>query len=262
MTLPDRVQYWLFAIGYTTKGVVYFLMGVFAIATVVGLAYETNGPHGVMEWLQNTYFGDGLLFLLGTGLGIYAFYKLYSAFFDSREEGTGANALGNRFGWALNGFVYATLSYTAYNLMWTGRMEDGDTRKDIIQIVLRYGWGETAVLLAAATVAIVGMFQGYIALAGKHMKFIETGRFHVAKEQLFINLGRLGIIATSIIYLIMAWFLWEAADMKNGEEFRGVGESLEVLEYGSTSSILLLIMGVGLLAYSMFMLVMARYGRA
>jgi len=261
MKLPDRVEYWLFAIGYSTKAIVYLLMSGFAIATVAGVAYGANGPQEVMEWLRYTYFGDILLFLFGTGLGIYAFYKIYSAFTDSRNEGTGANAIGNRFGWALNGCVYATLSFTAYNLMLDGHSGE-DPRKDIIGLVLTYEWGQTAILLSAITVAIVGIFQTWIAFEGQHMKFIETCRFSSKRTRMYSNLGKVGIVATSVIYLIMAYFLYRASRIENGNEFKGVGESLAMLERSDISTWLLLIMGLGLLAYSLFMLIMARHGRA
>jgi len=261
MRLPERVENWLFTIGYTTKAIVYFLMGGFAIATIAGVAYGTNGPQEVMVWLRTTYFGDTLLFLLGTGLGIYAFYKLYSALADSREEGLGANALGNRLGWAINGFVYATLSFTAYNLMFGGQTGE-DPRKDIIGLVLSYDWGQVVILIVAIAVAIVGIFQTWIALNGKHMKFIEIGRFDSDKELMYSGFGKVGIAATSVIYLIMAYFLYRASRIENGNEFKGVGESLAVLERGDVSTWLLFAMGLGLVAYSLFMLVIARHGKA
>lgn len=260
MPLSDVSQRRLYQLGYATKGLVYFLMGCFALATVIGVAYAPGGPEQVMKWLYSNPLGTVLTGLLGTGLAAYAGYKVYSGLMDNREVGTDANGLANRLGWIINGIAYGSLAWSAYSLMLGIGLGD-DPRKDIIGLVLGWEYGYLVITLVGAIIAGVGVFQIYLALRGTHMKLLENGRFGHLAGTFYNSLGRIGIITISLVYLIMGYFLYRAAWTVDKEKFKGVAESLTYLKTFDLSVILLLFLGLGLLAYSAFMWVMVRYGK-
>lgn len=258
--LSEENQRYLYRIGYATKGVVYFLMGCLALATVIGIAYAPGGPEEVMLWLYRNPFGNLILGLLGTGLAAYAGYKIYSGLLDNRKVGTDASGLANRLGWIINGVAYGSLAWSAYSLMLGVGLGE-DPRKDIIGIVLNYEYGYVPITLVAAILAGVGIFQIYLALKGTHMELLENGRFGHYTGEFYNNLGRFGIITISLVYLIMGYFLYRAAWTIDPEKFKGVGDSLTYLKTFDMRTALIAVLGLGLLAYSAFMLVMVRYGK-
>lgn len=259
MSTRSLFQSRLYRFGYATKGVVYFLMGCFALATVAGVAYGPGGPEQVMLWLYRNPLGNVLTALLGTGLAAYAGYKLYSGLADNRHVGTDLNGLANRLGWVINGIAYGGLAWSAYSLALGVGLGD-DPRKDVIAHVLSWRYGYVPVTVVAAVLALVGLFQVYLALRGTHMALLENGRFSQLTGRLYLNLGRVGIITISLVYVIMGYFLYRAAWTIDTSKFKGVAESLTYLQTFNTRVILLLILGLGLLAYSAFMWIMVRYG--
>jgi hypothetical protein len=260
MALPEQYERRLYRFGYATKGVVYFLMGCLALATVIGLAYSPGGPEKVMLWLSHNPLGNLLLGVLGTGLAAYASYKIYSGLLDNRDVGADASGLANRLGWIINGIAYGSLAWSAYGLMLGVGLGE-DPRKDIIGIVLDYEYGYVPVTLIGAIIAGVGGFQIYLALRGNHMKLLENGGFGRYTGAFFNNLGRFGIITISLVYLIMGYFLYRAAWTIDPEKFKGVGDSLTYLKSFDVRTLLIGVLGLGLLAYSAFMWVMVRYGK-
>lgn len=260
MPLSQEKQRYLYRFGYAAKGVVYFLMGALALATVTGLAYSPGGPEQVMLWLSRSPLGNILLGVLGSGLVAYAGYKIYSGLLDNREVGTDANGLANRLGWVINGIAYGGLAWSAFSLMFGVGLGE-DPRKDIIGIVLSYEFGYLLITLVGAVIAGVGVFQIYLALKGTHMKLIEEGRFGDYTGAFYNNLGRFGITTISLVYLIMGYFLYRAAWTIDPEKFKGVGDSLTYLKTFDLRTALIALLGLGLLAYSAFMLVMVRYGK-
>lgn len=250
----------LYRLGYATKGVVYFLMGCFALATVAGVAYGPGGPEQVMLWLYRNPLGNLLTGLLGTGLAAYAVYKIYSGLTDNRGIGNDLNGLTNRLGWIINGVAYGGLAWSAYSLMLGVGLGD-DPRKDIIGHILVWEYGYVPITLVAIILASVGIFQVYLAVRGTHMDLLENGRFSRANGRLFNNLGRVGIITISLVYLIMGYFLYRAAWTIDKEKFKGVAESLTYLQSFDARVVLLLLLGLGLIAYSWFMVAMVRHGK-
>lgn len=260
MSLSEANQQRLYQFGYGTKGVVYFLMGCFALATVIGVAYGPGGPEEVMRWLNRNWTGNLLLGIMGGGLMSYAVFKIYSGLMDTRSMGLDAKGIANRLGWVINGIAYGSLAWTAFSLILGIGLGD-DPRKDAIGLVLGWDYGYVLITLVGTIIAGVGFFQIYLAAKGTHMDLLEGGRFGHYEGEFYRNLGRYGIITISMVYLIMGYFLYRAAWMINAEEFKGVGDSLTYLKTFDIRTFLLALLGFGLLAYSAFMWVMVRYGK-
>ena len=260
MPLSELNKKMLYRYGYGTKGVIYLLMGAFALATVIGTAYGPGGPEEVMIWLHRSFIGNLLLGIMGTGLIAYAIYKVYSGLMDTRHMGLNANGIANRLGWVINGVAYSGLAWTAFSLLFGIGLGE-DPRKDIIGMVLGWEYGYLVITLVGAIIAGVGLFQMYLAVKGTHMDLLEGGRFGHYEGKFYRNLGRYGIITISMVYLIMGYFLYRAAWTIDKEKFKGVGDSLTYLETFDFRTALLALLGFGLLAYSAFMWVMVRYGK-
>jgi len=260
MFLSEANQQRLYRFGYGTKGGIYFLMGCFALATVIGTAYGPGGPEEIMLWLSRSLIGNLLLGVMGSGLIAYALFKVYSGLMDTREMGLGANGIANRLGWVINGIAYGGLAWTAFSIL-LGIGLGEDPRKDAIGLVLAWEYGYLLITLVGAIIAAVGLFQMYLAVKGTHMDLLEGGRFGHYEGEFYRNLGRYGIITISMVYLIMGYFLYRAAWTIDKEKFKGVGDSLTYLETFDVRTALLAVLGFGLLSYSAFMWVMVRYGK-
>ena len=263
MALSTTNENRLFVTGYTAKGIVYSLIGAFAIAGVIGGASgATNGPKGVITWIGTNPLGQILLFLIGAGLLAYCSWRWYTAVQDKKNEGKDKEGLVKRIAYAISGTAYGVLSAHAFKLAFTGGGGGGgQSKQDIIAQVLSKSWGPYVIGAVAAIMAGVALYQLYRALKDKHMEGIEGQQLSDDQRQAFKVTGEVGLTARFVVYGVIAFSLFKAATMDDASKFRGIGESLSLIEDQSYGAALLAIVGLGLLAYGLFMFVRARYER-
>lgn len=245
--------------GHLTKGIIYILIGVFALATLIGAAQSTNGPKAVIDWVGTNPFGQMLLFLVGLGLAAYATWRFYMFTEDPDNEGDGKKGKVKRIGWAVSGIAYAGLSIYAFQNLFAGGGSKG-TKQDLIARLLDQSWGHAVVMMIGVIVVCVGVYQLYRAVTDKHMEDINHQRLSAEKEEIIRNSGRIGLAARFVVYGIMGGFLVRAALASDADKFKGIGESLSYLENGTWGTALLAATGAGLVTYGFFMVVKARYG--
>lgn len=255
MQLNPLIRYTLFRIGSAAKGLVYLFMGLFCMAAVAGIAGSSGGPQEIISWLGNNPVGRLVYFVLGLGLLAYSCWRWYEVFFDPQNDGW--------FG-RLNsisvGIAYAGLAYFAFRSLFRASSSE-DIRKDLLQILLGFSWGTTAVYLIAVAMVGAGFAALQLGISNRHMKDVEHWELTDRQEKTFRNVGRVGLSGIAIVYFIMAWSLIQVARFQSGSKFRGIGESLALLEGGTIGWVLLLIVGLGLLAYGIFMFLRVAYER-
>jgi len=249
----------LFTAGHVAKGLIYLLIGAFALATVIGAARSSNGPKAVIDWISDNSFGQLLLGLVGAGLAAYALWRFYLAAFDPAGASNDKKGKVKRGGWLVSGLAYAGLALYAFQQLISGGGSK-ETKEDFIAVLLRQSWGHIAVVLIGAVVIGTGCYQLYRGITNKHMEEIDELGIDKDKREAFRYTGRIGLSARFVVYCIMGYFLLRTGLKSNSGEFRNLGETLSYLENGTISSALLAVVGVGLVAYGLFMFVKARYG--
>ena len=264
MALSRDTENKLFITGYTAKGIVYSLIGIFAIAGVVSGAggQSSGGPKSVIRWIGTNPFGQVLLFLIGIGLLAYCSWRWYTAVQDKKNEGQDKEGVVKRIGYAVSGTAYGVLSAYAFKLAFgSGGGGGGTSKQDIIARMLSESWGPIAVGIIAAIMAGVAFYQLYRALQDKHMEGIEGQQLSHDQRETFEKTGEVGLTARFVVYGIISYFLFRAALMDDPSQFRGIGGSLDYIENQSYGAAMLIAVGLGLLAYGLFMFVRARYER-
>ena len=239
-------------IGTAAKGLVYFLMGVFCIGTVLGIATGTGGPKETIAWLGQDRSGQVLYFLLGTGIAFYAFWRTYEGVKDPNNRGRSFGALFYRLNCLIVGGAYTALAIYAFRRLF--RLDGGDDiRKDALQLLLTLPYGVIIIYLIAGLVVLAGVSALYTGVTNAHTKDTEEWAMTQVQSKLYRAVGLVGLVGVAAVYFIMAFGLYQVAKLSYAENFLGVGEALSELESWSRNTILLLITGVGLLCYGIFM---------
>ncbi len=263
MGLSISTQNKLFTAGYVAKGIVYSLIGIFALIGVIGSAGSggSGGPKEMITWIGTNPFGQILLFLIGLGLLAYCSWRWYTAVKDKKNEGSDKEGIVKRIAYAVSGTAYGILSAHAFKLAFGSGGGGGSSKQDIIAKILSNSWGPWVVGLIALIMAGVAIFQLYRAITDKHMEGIEGLSLSEDQRETFEKTGEVGLTARFVVYGIISFFLFRAALMDDPSQFKGVGESLSFIEDQTYGQVLLAIMGLGLLAYGIFMFIRARYER-
>ena len=246
-------------IGNIAKGLVYFLMGVFCIGTVFGVARGTIGPKDTIAFLGQTNSGQILYFILGVGIAFYAFWRSYEGIMDPNGRGKSYGALFYRLNCLVVGGAYTALAIYAFRRLFRLSGGGGDLRKDGLQLLLSLPYGEVITYIIAALVVFAGVSALYTGVTNQHVKDVEEWGLSDAQRKVFRAVGVIGLVGVALVYFIMAYGLYRVAKMSYAENFLGVGEALSYLEGWSRGLILMLITGIGLLFYGIFMNLLAWY---
>ena len=260
MGLSKKTKNKLFTYGYATKGLIYLLIGGFAVATVAGSG-SINGPKEVIQWIGTNPFGNILLGIVGIGLAFYAVWRMYSAISPPPgKDEDGVKGTVKRIGWFVSGISHALLAFFVFRLLFmSGGSGSGDTKQDMVAKLLEQPWGQWLVGIVGVIVAGVGLYQLYRGVTDKHMEPVEDGQLSEEQEEAFRNSGRIGLASRAIVFGIISYFLFKAAMMNDASQFKGISGALETIQDGSYGAVLLALTGVGLFAYGLFMWVRARY---
>lgn len=247
-----RLEVWARA-GYAARGFVYLLLGWIALST--GRALSTDDAVAEVEKLPGSSL---ILPLLAVGLFGYALFKLYAAAIDLDHKGDDSKGRAARIGSAIGGLAYLGLAWFALKVLL------GDAQGDASRAAGSIGAGQDAAtdmaqmpggdwLLILAALVVIGIAIGQFVIAWKASFMTEMPRCPGFARPV----GRLGHAARALVIGIVGWFLLKAG--LDGERVRNFGDALALLR--NQHDWLFQVVAVGLMAFGLTSLMMARYRR-
>lgn len=250
-------------VGLVALGTVYSLIGTltFAAALNLGDASEQGKVSQVLGWVQEQAFGQILLALITLGLLCYTIWRFIEAILDTDKQGNGIQGLALRTSYLSYGVIYATLTYYAARLLFTegsSTNEDETTRASVAQELLQLPYGSWLVGAFALGTVGVGIFQLYLALSGTYRQIIEECKIDTRAKEILIRSGQVGYVARAIVWLIVGYFLLQAALQADSSEAGDTDTALNYLEY-HYGSLTLALTGLGLVCYGIFQFARAKY---
>jgi hypothetical protein len=253
---------WLARLGYIAKGVVYFVVGALAAEAAFGQGGQTTDQQGALVEILHQPFGQILLGVVAVGLFGYALWRLVEASLDPERNGKDAKGLVKRTGYVVSGLAYGALGIEAVRLvLGSGGGQGGNQTQDWTAQLMAQPLGRWLVGLAGLVVIGVGLWQFYEAYSAHFRKELMLNRLSEQQRDWVIGSGRFGFAARGVVYVLIGSFLVQAARHANPSEAGGLGEALATLAQQTYGPWLLGIVAIGLMAYGLFAMVLARYRR-
>lgn len=244
--------------GYIARGLIYILIGYFALR----LAFVGNGKAvdqtGALQLLAAQPFGKYLLIAMAIGLIAYSFWGFIRAFFDVLGRGHDLKGLAARFGFFTSGVSYGALAIVAWNFaLGTGGGSAGKPQDMSAQFLSKpYGPLLVGALGVAWIIAAIAQWNPARTadfkqdfkpgIAGQERKWAEA-------------LGRFGYAARGVVFLLIGWFLFEAARTVNPKQAVGLDGALLKLAEQPYGIYLLGVVALGLLAFGIYSVMCARW---
>lgn len=246
-------------LGYTTKGMVYGLIGMLALMAAFGLGGQTTDSSGALRTISRQPFGKFLLVLITIGLLGYALWRFIECFQDPERKGTNVKGILTRIGYAISGLIYAGLAWTAAKLVMGAEAGKSNSQQDWTARILEQPLGQWLIGTIAVTTIAMGFYMFYKAYKTKFQRELDLRELDSNQEKLIINICRFGIAARAIVFVIIGFFLIQAARFSNAGEVKGIDGALHTLGQQPFGKILLSLVALGLVAYGIYMAVQARY---
>ncbi|WP_106640737.1 DUF1206 domain-containing protein [Allosphingosinicella vermicomposti] len=236
-------------LGFAARGVMYVLIGYLAIQTG-----RTEDGTGALQYLSSGA-GRAILGLMALGFAGYAIWRLSEAVIDSEGNGKDAKGWAVRIGGAVSGLVHLGLGF--YALMLALHMSAGDGggagAEKGAATALSLPGGPVLLTIAAIALAGTSLYQMVKAV---RLRFLDHLDHEAAHQAWVMWIGRAGYSARGVVFLIMGWFLWRAAQSARAEQAGDMGQALALLP-----ATLQWIVAAGLLLFGLFSFVEARYRR-
>ena len=248
-------------LGYVSKGLVYFIVGFLAAQAAFSMGGRTTDTSGALSEIVNQPFGKFLLFLVTIGIIGYALWRIVQTILDPEHQGqkTDAKRIAQRIGYALSALAYAGLALTAVKLIMGSGGGNSNTTEDLTAQILAQPFGQWLVGLAGSIVIGVGFSYFYEAYKAKFRRHFKLDEMSQTEQTWATRLGRFGIAARGVVFVIVGFFLIQAARLSDASQTKGLGDVLEILAQQPFSPVILGIVPLGLIAYGIYSVIEARY---
>lgn len=246
--------------GMAARGVIFLIIGLLAITVATDSGGTTTDQEGALAVLAQQPFGRVLLGVLAIGLACYALWRIAQGLIDTEDKGDDASGFAVRASKIGSGISYAILCVAAISILMGSSAGassggSGDTKSTTAGVL---GWpgGQVWVLIAAAVIAGVAVWNVYRVISKKFMKRIHPpSGMRTAVE----NIGRVGLCARGVIFAMIAVFLAKAALQYDPKEAVGLDGALARLAGQPYGPVLLGLVAAGLVAFALFCFAEARY---
>lgn len=246
--------------GLIAKGIVYVLLGVLAFMAAFEIGGQSAGSAdrgGVFDLIRDMPAGTTLLALVAVGLVCYAIWRGIQAFRPThRGEETKWD---KRARYLFSGIAYLSVAFTAGRLLLYNRQDSGNGNQQLASRLLEQSAGQWLLGAAALIMAAVGVYQLYYGLSEKYRKHVQGLSLSTPASSLLLRSGKVGYVARGIVWLVIAWLLFQAALQANAAKAGDTAQAFQFVESSTAGSLLLGALGAGLAAYGVFNFIRARY---
>ncbi len=247
--------------GYAAKGVVYVVMGVLAVLAAVNAGGgSTTDQNGAFQAIEEAPFGQVLLGVVAVGLLGYVLWRSIQAVANPDGEGLDSKGVLKRVGYAGSALIHSLFAFTAANLAAGAGGDWGSTAEEWTGWFLSLPLGWLLVATTGIGIVGVGLYQIYEAYHSEFKKYLKLGALSDGEHGWIEHGGRFGVAARGVVFVIAGVFLVLAALRTDEQEVRSLGGALSaILEQPFFGNFLLGVVAVGLVAYGLLMVAVARY---
>lgn len=246
--------------GHMAKGVVYAMVGLFALMAAAGTGGGTTDTSGALMTIANEPFGQVLLWLIGIGLIGYVVWELIKSINDVEHEGTDTKGIAKRIGYMISAVIYGSLALTAIRLALHagGR---GNSEKTISAKLLAQPFGQWIIGLIGLIIIVYGLIELYRGFKEKFMKYFKTREMNEKEIDLARRAGKAGLMARGIVLAMTGFFFVRTAVTADPNEAKGIDGALAELASQPYGQFLLGLTAAGLLLYGVYEMIRGRYQR-
>jgi hypothetical protein len=237
-------------IGYAARGLVFLIVGSFALLAALGSIERPQGMSDTLQTLFDRPFGGVLLWAVAIGLSCFAAWRLLQGVFDADQFGGSLRGLMRRGTYAVSGLFYLALAATSARIAFGTRgVSEDQSARDWTHWLMAKPLGRG--LIALIGIVLVGIAIGLVVTAvrspyrGPRDTRLQISAWAVA-------LGSFGILTRAVVFFMTGAFLGFAAYDSNSQEVLGLTGVLGKLQHQSYGELLLGIAGFGLLAFGCF----------
>ena len=242
---------WIVRIGYVARGILFLIIGGFALLAAGGLGAHPRGTRDALEFVFQEPFGGYFLWTLAAGLSCFACWRFLQSVFDVDRYGSSLYGLTRRCVLAASGLFYIALTVaTAHITVEQRRMGEDQAAREWTSWLMKQPLGRGLIALIAT--GFVGVAIG-LAVNAFRSPYMASGSMQGRRSlALTLTLGSFGTLTRALLFLLLGGFLGAAAYDSNSEEAASLAGVLRAMQSQPYGGVLLGIAALGLIAFGCF----------
>lgn len=247
-------------IGFIAKGLVYFMVGLLALQTAIGMGGETAGTKQALEEFIYQPFGSILLIGCIIGLFAHAVWKILQAIIDPENRSKSNEVFLLRVVDFFTGFLYLSFSFAAWQIFQGLNIHsDSESTEVWVGKILELPFGKWLVLFVAFIIIIAGLYQFYSAYMANFDYRFDIINMNEKERTTLRKLGQIGISAWGVVYCMLGVLFYQSAISFNAEEAGGLNDALNALGNQPFGVWILGTTAAGLMIYGIYLLILSYY---
>jgi hypothetical protein len=249
----ETVLTWVGKAGYAARGAVYALVGALVLWYCALGGPLPSGSRGALSTLEDEPLGAIMLSAVAAGLVAYAVWRLVQGVADADRHGHGARGLVIRAALIISGLAHLPLAWSAVSLVRgldPGR--DGSWAIGLMQLP----GGRWVLAAVGVTIVVVGVANAWRGWKSRFMKWFTVSQYELG---LLYALSRFGLVARGMVFVIIGGLMLRGAWRLDASQARGMGAAFVEVLRQPFGLYLLIVVGLGMLAFAVYSLVEARY---
>lgn len=249
--------------GFVAKGSVYAITGVLTFMAAFNMGGQKTGRLQVLQFLDQQTFGNVLLILMGVGLACYATWRFIQSIKDPEHIGDDTKGKAKRIAFFISGLIYLGLAVLAVmRVIGSGSGSSASSGSAQKSSFLASETGLILIGIAGAGIVIAGIFQFIKAYRNDYTKKFDLSSLSEEKRRKSIkNTAKFGLSARAVIFLIIGYFALNAALSSDPSKIKTTTEAFSFIQESSYGAWLMGLVAAGLVAYAIYMFLMAKYRR-
>ncbi|WP_246020559.1 DUF1206 domain-containing protein [Paracoccus subflavus] len=242
-------------VGYLGRGLVYLAVAGISLYSIWrgGQAQDTSSALG---WLENTWGGGMVLFLILLGMLAYAIWRVVDAAFDLEDYGTDGKGIIARIGMVVTGGIHLGIGMLAFSLLFSSSGgSDGSSIPRHVGQVMEWPGGRWIIGLVAVLILGAGGYYLRQGWKGEFRKHLRANRF----TRRWSPVLQAGVMAHGLVIGVIGWLFLFAAWRADPQEAGGVGEAFSWLSSQAYGRFLVVAVCLGLAGFAIFCFVNAAY---
>ena len=244
--------------GFIMSGVVHLLIGWIALQVGFGSDSESADQSGALSTLAEAPGGMVLLWVGGIAMLALMLWFLAEAWFGSKRETDTKDLVKHAVKSVGKAVVYAALGVTALRFGTGGSSDSGEKTSEVTGMFLGNPVGR--VLIAVVGLAVIGIGVYHI-VKGVTRKFEEdlqaTGGGNVGRA--VVVTGVAGYVAKGLALVGVGVLFGWAAIGADPEKATGMDGAIKQMATLPAGTVLLVVVGVGLILYGVYSILRSRY---
>jgi fumarate reductase subunit D len=249
-------------LGYVVRGALYAVMGLLALGIALRVGGgQTTDLSGSLVFLIRNPFGKVVLIVVAVGLTAYSLWGITRAIYDPLHRGHDAYGYAARLGFVTSAVSYAAIVFFALQiLLGSGGTAADSTQKTIATILTHPGGGPLTVVIGLVAI-LVGLGQFLEAYRATFKEDLKGAEMSASERDIAVKLGRFGMFARGVIFLVIGWFLVQAGMHHDAAQVQGFGGAFLYLLGQPFGRIVLGVIALGFVALGLHSFACARWIR-